>query len=43
MNPAVTNNMLVSEIVSKDTIKYKQIDKESLRKENALLRIKDEK
>ena len=43
MNPAVTNNILVSEIVSKDTIKYKQIDKESLRKENALLRIKDEK
>lgn len=43
MNPTVTNNILVSEIVSKDTIKYKQIDKESLRKENALLRIKDEK
>lgn len=43
MNPTVTTNILVSEIVSKDTIKYKQIDKESLRKENALLWIKDGK
>lgn len=43
MNPTVTNNISSSELVSKDTIKYKQIDKESLRKENALLRIKVEK